>query len=68
MNGHKVIDCADAEVNMDVCKPGSTSKIRVARGEEGTSVDLNPCPQDLLTVIEERKRRQSFALKPGNDG
>ena len=53
---------------MDGCKPGSSSKIKVVRGEDGSVVDLVASPQDLLTVLEEKKKRQFFAVKHGNDG
>jgi hypothetical protein len=55
-------------MNMDICKPGSSSKFRIARGEDGAVIELVASPQDLLTVLEEKKKRQIFALRPGNEG
>lgn len=56
--GNLVRSAADAEKYLDICKPGIPMRMRVARGEAGSIVDVNVTPENLLTIIQERRKRQ----------
>lgn len=58
VNNIPIKNSDDADVNLDQCKPGVLTKIKVARGERAGHVELLALPLDLLTVIDERRRRQ----------
>jgi hypothetical protein len=53
-------------MNLDVCVPGRTSIVQVARGDNGARHDLQVVTQDLHAMLEERKRQQSniVIIKP----
>lgn len=56
----------DAEMLLDGCKPGSSVKIRVLRGETKTMHDIFTNPMDLSKIIEEKKRMQQQQPQPHN--
>lgn len=45
----------EAQLQMDSCKPGVPISIKIARGENGGNLSLTITPQDLLTMLEQRK-------------
>jgi S1-C subfamily serine protease len=55
VDGKKIQNSEDAELSMDCCKPGVSIDITVARGVAGSKVVLKITPQDLLTMLEEKK-------------
>lgn len=66
VNGANILSSDDADTNLDVCIPGRTSIVQVARGDNGARHDLQVVPQDLHALLEERKRQQSniVIIKP----
>lgn len=60
VNGQSVSSSHDADLYMDICAPGHVAKIKVARGENGQVVDLSATPQNVLTILEEKRRRRSI--------
>lgn len=58
VNGQAVSCTHDADLYLDICVPGSAAKIKVARGEGGQVVDLQATPQNVLTILEDRRRRR----------
>lgn len=57
VNGHAVGNSDDADVNLDSCKPGITTKLVVIRGDKSSRIEVLAVPKDLLATIEDRKRR-----------
>lgn len=58
VNGKAISNSDDADIHLDNCAPGVEAKIIVARGEAKGTIVLRPAPEDLLTVIEERRKKQ----------
>jgi S1-C subfamily serine protease len=58
VNNAPISNSDDADVNMDQCRPGLPSKMKVARGEGGKIISLDASPKDLYTMIEEKRRLQ----------
>jgi S1-C subfamily serine protease len=56
VNGHPIASSGSAEIALDECKPEDLARIKVARGEQGTEAVLAITPQDLLTLIDERRQ------------
>eukprot|EP01039_Chlorochromonas_danica_P007899 gene7899-8714_t len=69
VNGEVIRGVDEAETWLDQCKPGRGSLIKVLRGENAAVVHLEPVPQDLHTLMEERKKQQQsvFVIKPGQN-
>jgi len=66
VNGQSIANSHDADNFLDQCKPGAVAKIKVARGETGGEVELQASPENLLTMIDERRRKAVYgALVPG---
>jgi len=63
VNGKSITNSDDADVYLDNCIPGEEAKLIVARGETKGNIALRPSPEDLLTVIEERRKKQQTVLK-----
>eukprot|EP01042_Synura_sphagnicola_P001013 gene1013-1143_t len=70
VNGEQIKNAADAESGLDMCVPGQQAKLTVSRGELAKAVEVNANPLNLLTLIEEkRKKFQSMiVIKPGDGG
>lgn len=64
VNNKAIVNSGDAETYLDNCKPGSACKLRVTRGENSAVVDITAIPQDLLTIVEERKKRSLSPFLP----
>jgi S1-C subfamily serine protease len=64
VNGRKILSSEVAETVLDECKPGSNAKIKIARGEQGNEQDREANPQDLLTILEERRRGRQLSPQP----
>lgn len=62
VNGQPVSNSEDADTLLDQCKPGTPTKLRVLRGENAGAVDLSPAPLDLLSIIEERRKRIQISI------
>lgn len=62
VNGKSISNSDDADVHLDNCAPGTEAKVTVARGENKGLLVLRPEPQDLLTVIEERRKKQQTII------
>lgn len=62
VNGFAIGNSDDADVFLDQCKPGIVTKMKIARGEKAQKVELHAMPQDLLTIIDDRRRRQQSAM------
>merc|ERR1711988_1142546 len=59
VNGRAISGVHDADVYLDACAPGHTANLKVARGEGGQVVELSATPQNVLTMIEEKRRRRA---------
>lgn len=64
VDNKKIQNSEDAELNMDGCKPGVTVDVKVARGTTGAKVVLKITPQDLLTMMEEKKAQFQQPQQP----
>ena len=62
VNGFAIGNSDDADVFLDQCRPGVVTKIKVARGEKAQKVELHAMPQDLLSIIDDRRKRQQSAM------
>jgi hypothetical protein len=57
INDQYVHNSDDAEQHLDISKPGKLANIIIARGENGNKIELQAIPQDLFTIMEERKKK-----------
>jgi predicted metalloprotease with PDZ domain len=64
VNGIAISSTHDADVHLDSCTPGQSANIKVARGEAGKLVQLQAVPQDVLTMIMERKAGRGRGSPP----
>ena len=55
VDGNLIKNSDDATSVLDACKPGAPIRIKIARGENGEISGVNATPQDLLSVIEEKR-------------
>jgi S1-C subfamily serine protease len=58
VNGALVTDANSADYHLDKCEVGASSVIKVLRGENGHKHEIHVVPQDLFTILEERKMKK----------
>ena len=68
VNGFAIPNSEEATSQLDLCIPGQYAKLTVARGETANEVQLEVSPQDLMSLIEDKRKRmqQVTGIKPGN--
>ena len=59
VNGKSVSGTHDADGYLDSCEPGKVATIKVARGEDGREFVIKATPQNLLSMIEEKRRKRA---------